>query len=49
MTRTKRLPERRLYSDAARLQHIAGPNRSTKRYLNIELLEDQQMKGAVTA
>ena len=33
---------------AARLRHIAGTARSTKRYLNIELLKDQ-MRGAVTA
>ena len=31
---------------AARLRHIAGTAWSTKRYLNIELLKDQQMKGA---
>jgi putative transposase len=31
---------------AARLRHIAGTARSTKRYLNIELLKDQQMGGA---
>ena len=29
---------------AARLRHIAGTAWSTKRYLNIELLKDQQMK-----
>ena len=34
---------------AARLRHIAGTNWSTKRYLNIELLKDQQMRGAITA
>jgi hypothetical protein len=34
---------------AARLRHIAGTARSTKRYLNIELLKDQQMRGAITA
>jgi hypothetical protein len=34
---------------AARLRHIAGTAWSTKRYLNIELLKDQQMKGAITA
>ena len=34
---------------AARLRHIAGTAWSTKRYLNIELLKDQQMRGAVTA
>jgi len=30
---------------AARLRHIAGTAWSTKRYLNIELLKDQQMRG----
>jgi putative transposase len=34
---------------AARLRHIAGTNWSTKRNLNIELLKDQQMRGAITA
>jgi putative transposase len=34
---------------AARLRHIAGTAWSTKRYLNIELLKDQQMRGAITA
>jgi putative transposase len=34
---------------AARLRHIAGTNWSTKRYLNIELLNDQQMRGATNA
>ena len=34
---------------AARLRHIAGIACSTKRYLNIELLKDQQMRGAITA
>ncbi len=34
---------------AARLRHIAGTTWSTKRYLNIELLKDQQMRGAITA
>jgi hypothetical protein len=29
---------------AARLRHIAGTAWSTKRYLNIELLKDQQMR-----
>jgi transposase-like protein len=33
----------------ARLRHIAGTAWSTKRYLNIELLKDQQMRGAITA
>jgi len=28
---------------AARLRHIAGTAWSTKRYLNVELLKDQQM------
>ena len=31
---------------AARLRHIAGTGWSTKRYLSIELLKDQQMRGA---
>jgi putative transposase len=34
---------------AARLRHIAGSASSTERYLNIELLKDQQMRGAITA
>ncbi len=34
---------------AARLRHIAGTAWSTKRYLNLELLKDHQMRGAVTA
>ena len=34
---------------AARLRHIAGTAWSTKRYLSIELLKDQQMRGAITA
>ena len=34
---------------AARLRHIAGTAWSIKRYLNIELLNDQQMRGAITA
>jgi putative transposase len=34
---------------AARLRHIAGTAWSTKRYLNIEPLKDQQMRGATTA
>jgi hypothetical protein len=34
---------------AARLRHVAGTAWSTKRYLNIELLKDQQMRGAITA
>jgi len=34
---------------AARLRHIAGTAWSTKRYLNIELLKGQQMRGAITA
>ena len=35
---------------ATRLRHIAGTSWSTKRYLNIELLKDQQMrKAAITA
>ena len=33
---------------AARLRHIAGSEWSTKRYLNMELLKDQQMS-AITA
>jgi putative transposase len=32
---------------AARLRHIAGTAWSTKRYLNIGLLKDQQMRGAI--
>jgi putative transposase len=34
---------------AARLRHIAGTAWSTKRHLNIELLKDPQMRGAITA
>jgi endonuclease YncB( thermonuclease family) len=34
---------------AARLRHVAGTAWSTKRYLNVELLKDQQMRGAITA
>jgi putative transposase len=34
---------------AARLRHIAGTAWSTKRHLNIELLKDKQMRGAITA
>ena len=33
----------------ARLRHIAGTAWSTNRYLNIELLKDQHMRGAITA
>ena len=33
----------------ARLRHIAGTAWSTKRYLNIQLLKDQKMRGAATA
>jgi transposase-like protein len=34
---------------AARLGHIAGTAWSSKRYLNIEPLRDQHMRGAITA
>jgi putative transposase len=34
---------------AARLRHIAGTAWSTKRYLNMELLKDQQIIGAIIA
>jgi len=34
---------------AARLRHIAGTAWSPQRYLNIERLKDQQMRGAITA
>ena len=34
---------------AARLRHVAGTAWSTKRYLNIGLLTEQQMRGAITA
>src|SRR5512133_2821033 len=34
---------------AARLRHIAGTAWSTKRYLNIELLKDQEMRDTITA
>jgi hypothetical protein len=33
----------------ARLRHIAGTAWSIKRYLNIALLKDRQMRGAITA
>jgi hypothetical protein len=33
---------------AARLRQIAGTGWSTKRYLNIELLKDQEMRDAIT-
>jgi putative transposase len=44
-------PDRQLALNlaAARLRHIAGTAWSNKRYLNIELLRDQQMRGAITA
>jgi hypothetical protein len=38
-----------LWDHRVRLRHIAGTNWSTKRYLNIELLKDQQMRKANTA
>ena len=34
---------------AARLRHVAGAAWSTKRYLNIGLLTDQQMRATITA
>ena len=34
---------------AARLRHIAGTKWSTKRYLNMKLLEDQKLTQAHTA
>ena len=34
---------------AARLRDTAGTAWATKRYLNIELLKDQQMRGAITS
>jgi putative transposase len=34
---------------AARLRHIAGTAWSTKRYLNVELLKDQEMRGDISA
>jgi hypothetical protein len=34
---------------AAWLRHIAGTAWSTKRYLNDELLKDQQIRGAINA
>src|SRR5262245_26267487 len=45
------LPDRQsaLNLAAARLRYIAGTAWSTKRYLNIELLKDQQMRDAITA
>jgi hypothetical protein len=34
---------------AGKLRHIAGTAWSTKQHLNIELLKDQQMRGAITS
>jgi putative transposase len=34
---------------AARLRHVAGTAWSTKRYLDVGLLKDQQMREAITA
>ena len=34
---------------AARLRHVAGTAWSSNRYLNIGLLKDQKMRGAITA
>jgi hypothetical protein len=34
---------------AARLRHVAGTAWSSKRYLNIRLLTDKQMRGTITA
>jgi hypothetical protein len=34
---------------AARLRHVAGTAWSSKSHLNIGLLKDQQMTGAITA
>jgi putative transposase len=34
---------------AARLRHIAGTAWSTKKYLNIQLLKDQEMRDTITA
>jgi hypothetical protein len=34
---------------AARLRHVAGTAWSSETYLNIGLLKDQQMTGAITA
>jgi hypothetical protein len=39
-------PHESLNLAAARLRHIAGTAWSTNRYLNIELLKEQQMRGA---
>ena len=49
--RRGRVPRRAIgaQSPAARLRQIAGAAWSTKRYLNIELLRDQRMRGAITA
>jgi hypothetical protein len=51
LTRPSAIPDGQsaLNLAAARLRHIAGTAWSTKRYLNIELLKDQQMRGAITA
>ena len=40
---------RRVNLAAAGLRHIAGTPWSTKRYLNIELLKEQNMRGAIIA
>src|SRR5262249_45853151 len=45
----EKLAALRLNLAAARLRHIAGTAWSTKRYLNIGLLKDQQMRGAIIA
>jgi putative transposase len=47
--RTRVVGQSALNLAAARLRQIAGTAWSTKRYLNIELLKDQQMRGAITA
>jgi hypothetical protein len=44
-----RKPSRRAIENlaAARLRYIAGSEWSTKRYLNMELLKDQQMSAII--
>jgi hypothetical protein len=43
------LVDRKRVLPAARLRHIAGTAWSFKRYRNLELLKDQQMRGAIIA
>ena len=42
------IDDERIKNHLDRVRHIARTAWSTKRYLNIELLKDQQMRGAIT-